>query len=221
MAAVAEDAAAARGARGPGGVTPRPLREVFLFALRAIAWSVGLFALWYLAARPLGLALGWGASRLLEAAAPVERARPRWSAPGVAFDIELDGSATYRAGLRPDAVFEIRANPLKQSFGLPFFFALLLASRPARAARKALLGAFILAALAAVGLASELALDLARLDGAGGARLVDLGSVGASAAALGFQLGTLIFPTVVPVMLWAAMDSRSLNGRVRANDASP
>ena len=60
-------------------------RGVFAFALRVIAWSVVLFALWYLAARPLSLGVAEGAAALLYAGAPVERAKPRWAAPQVAF----------------------------------------------------------------------------------------------------------------------------------------
>jgi hypothetical protein len=171
--------------------------------------------MWFFAARPLSLGVAWSAGALLQAGAPVERARVRWKEPQVVFDVELDGATTYRSGLRVDAIFEIAANPLKQTFGLPFFFALLLASRPPRLPAKALLGGAILLALAALGVACEVAINLGALAGPGGGRLVAFNPVQATLAALGFQLGTLIFPTVVPVMLWAAMNSRFIGAAAR------
>ena len=183
-------------------------RGIFLFALRVLAWCFALFSLWYAAARPLSLGVAWGAGALLQAGAPVERAPARWTAPQVVFDVELDGATTYRNRIPAGAVFELAANPLRQTFGLPFFLALLLASRAPRILAKALLGGALLVALAALGLACEVAINLGAIVGPGGTTPVSFNPVQATLAALGFQLGTLIFPTVVPVMLWAAMDPR-------------
>ena len=191
----------------------------FAFALRVIAWSVVLFALWFFAARPLSLAVAWGASALLQAGAPVERAKPRWNEGRVVFDVELDGATTYRKGLRSDAVFEVAVNPLRQTFGLPFFLALLLASWPARLARRAALGIAILLGLAAFGVACEVAVHLGTIAGPGGALLLDFSAFAATFAALGMQLGTLIFPTVVPAMMWAAMDPRYMRAAVQPGAA--
>jgi hypothetical protein len=192
---------------------------VLALALRALGWSVVVFALWFLAARPLSTAVAWGAAALLQAAAPVERARPRWSDPRVVFDVELDGATTFRNRIPAGAVFEVPSNPLRQTFGLPFFLALLLASRPPRIVRKAALGAAILLPLAALGVACEVAIDLGTVVAQGGVALVRFGDVAATLLALGYQLGTLVFPTVVPVMLWVAMDPRYM--RTAAGRAGP
>jgi hypothetical protein len=186
-------------------------RGIFFFALRVLGWSLVVFALWYFAARPVSMGVAWAAAELLPAGAPVERARPRWKPPQVVFDVELDGATTYRNRLRPDAVFEVALNPLKQTFGLPFFLALLLASRPPRLAAKAALGAAVLLALAAFGVACEVAINLGALVAPGGGALVEFNAFRATFAALGYQLGTLIFPTVVPAMLWVAMDPRYMS----------
>ena len=186
-------------ARAPG---------VLAFALRVIAWSVALFAIWFLAARPVSLGVAWGAAALLQAGAPVERAILRWKDPQVVVEVELDGATTYRKHIPPGAVFEVAVNPLRQTFGLPFFLALIFASRAPRLPVKALAGITILLVLAAFGVACEVAVNLGNIVGPGGAALVDFSAFAATFAALGFQLGTLIFPTVVPAMLWAAMDPR-------------
>ena len=95
-----------------------------------------------------------------------------------------------------------------------FFLALLLASRPPRLAAKALLGIALLWALAAFGVACEVAISLGNIAGPSGP-LVHFNAFAATFAALGFQLGTLIFPTVVPAMLWVAMDPRYMRAAAR------
>jgi hypothetical protein len=183
-------------------------RDIIAFALRVIFWSAVLLALWYAAARPVSMVAAWGAARLVEAVAPVERARPSWRDGGVVFEIEMDGATTYRSRMPAGTVLEVPADPRKQTYGLAFFLALLLASRPPRVALKAVGGAAVLAVLSAIGVASEVALQLGALPGPTGAPLIVAGAVARNLAALGYQLGTLIFPTVGPVMLWVAMDTR-------------
>ena len=190
--------------------SPTGARGVFAFALRAIAFGAVLFALWYVAARPISFAVAWGAARIVQGAAPVENASARSSAAG---------QVSIAAGLEGMEI-EIPVDPRKQTFGLPFFIALLLASRPPRFARRAALGAAILLGLAACGVASEVAITLGTLAGPSGAPPVRFGTLAATSWALGFQLGTLIIPTVVPTMLWVAMDPRALraaSGRLRPN----
>lgn len=190
--------------------SPTGARGVFAFALRAIAFGVVLFALWYLAARPISFAVAWGAAQIVQGAAPVENASARSSAAG---------QVSIAAGLEGMEI-EIPVDPRKQTFGLPFFLALLLASRPPRIARRAALGAAILLGLAACGVASEVAISLGTLAGPSGAPLVRFGTLAATSWALGFQLGTLIIPTAVPAMLWVAMDPRALHAasrRLRSN----
>jgi hypothetical protein len=188
-------------------IAPAP-REIAAFALRVICWSVAAFALWYAATMPVSMAAAWGAARILEVAEPFERAHPAWRAGSVLFQIEVDATTRYRDRITAGTTFEVPADPRKQTYGLPFFLALLLASRPRRIAVKALGGATILVMLAAIGVASEVAVQLGALPGPTGAPLLANGAVATNLAALGFQLGTLIFPTVVPVMLWVAMDTR-------------
>jgi hypothetical protein len=190
-------------------VNPLPgTRDIAFFALRVILWSALLLALWYAAARPVSMAVAWGAARLVEAVAPVEHARVSWRGDGVLFSVEMDGAVTYRNRMPAGTVLELPADPRKQTYGLAFFLALLLASRPPRIAAKALGGAAALWALAAIGVASEVALQLDAVTGPTGAPLIAAGAIARNLAALGFQLGTLIFPTLGPVVLWVAMDTR-------------
>jgi hypothetical protein len=186
---------------------PTP-RDIVAFALRVIFWTAAFLALWYAAARPVSMVAAWGAARLVEAFAPVERARPAWREGGVVFEVEMDGTTAYRNRMQAGTVLEVSADPRKQTYGLAFFLALLFASRARRVAPKALGGAAVLVLLSAIGVASEVVLQLGALPGPTGSPLIVAGAVARNLAALGFQLGTLIFPTVGPVMLWVAMDTR-------------
>lgn len=199
-------------------------RDIVAFALRALGWSIVFFAAWHVSAKPVSMLAAWGAAGIIVAVEPVERVLPRWREDQVVFDVEVDGGTAYRNRLPAGTVLEVPVDPRKQTYGLAFFLALLLASRARPIAPKALAGAAALALLAAVGVASEIALQLGGVMGPSGSPLIVAGVVTRNIAALGFQLGTLIFPTVAPVMLWAAMDARlvkAMAGRLQAHIARP
>ena len=204
MAAVAADDTAE--APGGGGLIGASPRAILAFAAKAIAWSVPLFALWYLAAQPLSLAASWGAARLLDFAAPVERTAVEWRDDRVKFLVSPDASTVYAKHLRPGLSFEISVNPRKQTYGLPFFLALLLAARARRIAAKAAIGCAVLFVLASGGIACEVAIAYAGLRLPDGASLFTPGTVSATLIALGFQLGSILLPSAGPIALWAGLD---------------
>lgn len=198
------DPAQAAGATGLIGASPR---TILAFAARTIAWCLPLFALWLVAAQPISLAASWCAAKLVDGIAPVQHTRVEWRDGRVAFQVEPNSTAVYLHHLRPGMVFEIPVDARKQTYGLPFFVALLLAAKARRLAVKAAGGMAILLALAALGIGCEVAIALASLAPPGGGRVFNPGTASATLIALGFQLGTLIFPSVVPVALWAGMDA--------------
>ena len=175
------------------------------FAVELLTLTVVFFALWYAAARPLSAATGWLAARLAEIPASVDRVKQQ-AAKGrdIVFEVEPDHESVRRARLPADAVVDVPVNPLKHTFGLPFFLALIVAARPGGWGWKLLLGSAVVVALGAVGLACELLVHIGSVRGAEGQVIFEMG--GRELIALGFQLGTLAFPTVVPAMLWVAMD---------------
>lgn len=190
---------------------PRP--SLARFILRLLALCAVLFTAWYLAATPVAATTAWLAARLAELTASVEAVKQATSGGQVTYEVEPDHETARRHRLSSDAVVDVPVNPLKHAFGLPFFLALLLAGRPSGLAWKAALGSAIVTALAAVGLACDLLVQLGSMRGVGGEPLFAFGA--REAIALGFQLGTLIFPTVVPAMLWVAMDRATLQPFLR------
>lgn len=101
-------------------------------------------------------------------------------------------------------------NPLKYTYGLPFFLALLFASLPLGIAWKAPLGGTVVLIFASFGVACDLLVQAASAAGPDGAPLFAFAPWQREAIAIGYQLGALIFPTVVPAVLWAAMDAATV-----------
>ncbi|HUL97604.1 MAG TPA: exosortase H-associated membrane protein [Usitatibacter sp.] len=204
---MAEDASP--GPRNGAGLSGAAPRSILGFAARAIAWGIVFFAAWYAAAQPLSLATAWCSAQFLKVLAPVDRAHPEWKAPRTALLVEFDTSTAYQHRLPRGIEYEVPADALKYTYGIPFFVALLAASRARRLAMKALAGTAVLVVLAAAGLACETALTLGTLTDATGSALWKAGGATATLFALGYQLGTLIFPTVVPAAMWVGMDGAS------------
>jgi hypothetical protein len=179
---------------------------IVAFVARVLGWSVILFAAWFLVPQPVSSIAGWGAARWVEFVAPVARVKHRLEERRVAFEVEADYETTRSQGMRADAVLELVANPLKYTFGVPFFLALLFASHPTGLAWKTFAGSALLAALASIALACDVLLQIGGLAAPGGSPLFAFASLAREMIALGYQLGTLVFPTVAPVLVWAAMD---------------
>jgi len=204
-----DDSEKPAGGAGLIGASPR---SILAFAARTIAWCVPAFALWYAASQPISLASSWIAAKLLDATAPVEHTRIEWRDDKVMFVLAPDASTTYSQRLKSGVAFEVPVDPRKQTYGLPFLVALLLAARSRRIALRAAAGGAVLLVLASVGIACEVAIGYAGIALPGSARIFVPGAVGATLIALGFQLGTLIFPSVAPVALWAGMDALRRTG---------
>ena len=179
---------------------------IVAFVARALGWSVILFAAWFLVPQPASAIAAWGAARWVEAVAPVARVKHRVEERRVGFEVEADYETTRSMGMRADTLLELVANPLKYTFGVPFFLALLFASHPAGLAWKAFAGTALLGALASIGLACDVLLQIGGLAAPGGSPLFAFAPLAREMIALGYQLGTLVFPTVAPVLAWPAMD---------------
>jgi hypothetical protein len=194
------------GETGPrAGLIGAAPRDILLFAARTLAWAVLSFAAWYAAAQPLSLTTSWIAARVVEATAPVQRVGIRWHDGQVAFEMQPDASVAYRERLPADMSVDMDVNVMKQTYGVPFFLALLAAAKARRFILKASIGTATLIVLAAIGIACEVAVGLGSTAIAGDIQPFAPGPVAGTLFALGLQLGTLIFPSVVPAALAIGM----------------
>lgn len=167
------------------------------FVLHAFLWLPPVSALWYFSA-PYHTAVVGGLARLLvnQFTSGIVSALER-SGLDMVFvtTIRVHHESGQAALLTP------QLNPLIYTYGLALFLALMLAER----ARwwKILLGAAVLLPFQSWSIAFEvlaqcmqLGADVAAQAGVSGWRLM--------AVDIGYQLGTFIFPSLLPVMLWAA-----------------
>jgi hypothetical protein len=99
----------------------------------------------------------------------------------------------------------VGANPSHYAYGLPILWALLLAvGGPGRVGRLAL-GYVLLLPVQAFSLTMDLVKQMA-MAVPGGARALHIERWQLELIGLGYQLGTLVLPTVVPIAVWLVLD---------------
>src|SRR3982750_2924772 len=101
-------------------------------------------------------------------------------------------------------------NPLIYTYGLALFVCLMLATRGR--AWKVAVGAIVLLNFQALSVAFDFLVQVAVMSGPVVASRTGLPQWQREAIALGFQFGTLIFPSLVPVLLWAAFNRAFIAG---------
>ncbi len=185
-----------------------PRSAVWRFALRALAWLAPCFAAWY-----------WTAAWLARPAAWLARAAIWLADGGIVNGLEWEeGIARFVTNIEMSAspaqaaVLLVEVNPLLYTYGIAIVAALMLASRASW--RKLLLGVALLLPFQAWGIAFDVLAQIVRA-GPQAASQVSLVGWKAEGVALGYQLGSLIFPTLAPVLLWAGMGRSFIEGLVR------
>lgn len=167
---------------------------IWRFALRALAWLLPCFALWYLAAPWYDRPAAWLARVLIDA----------WH-DGLVDALEIQPHlVTFVTSLEVHAQagtgrLVLEVNPLLYGFGVPLLMALLIASRASWT--KIALGLVVLIPFQAWGIAFDALTQVLR-DAPALAPRAGLAGLRAELAALAYQLGSLILPTLVPVVLW-------------------
>jgi len=177
-----------------------PREGLGAFVLRTFLWLPPCLGAWYLGAGFHGLVAGWLAAPLAGA-----------FSPGLVTGVELQGRelefvtrlTTATAG-GETGVLVPAVSPLIYTYGLAFFLALMLAARPRF--RPMVAGALALLPFQAWGIAFDLLLQVGVDLGPDVAAQAHIGGWEREAIALGYQLGSLILPPIVPVLLWAGLN---------------
>lgn len=176
------------------------LSLVGLFLLKAIVWFIVLLLVWH----QLSSLVTFPVSLLSKAA--VSMLFPRW-AEGVEqagasltllTTLEVQGMAGVPAGqvalLSPEVEF------MKYGYGLPLLIALLIASNTKGLLTKICLGALALLPFQTWSVCFDWLKQAAIETGA-----APFSPMAREIIAFGYQFGTLILPTLVPVLLWVVM----------------
>ena len=177
---------------------PRP--GIATFVLRTALWLAPCFAAWYLTARFHGIVAGEAARALVELLKPgLLSALERQGNDLVFVTTLLVHPAPGQTG-----VLVTEVNPLLYTYGLPLFVALMLAARSR--AWKIAAGAAILLPFQGWGIAFDFLAQLGIRAGPAVSVQAGLAEWPAEAIALAYQAGSLLFPALVPVVIWAAFN---------------
>lgn len=180
------------------------------FVLRTFLWLPPCFAAWYLSA-PYHAAIAGGLAHLMVNA----------FIPGIVSAIEQPGAdlvfvTTIRVGSAPGqaAVLVPEVAPLLYTYGLALFLALMLAAR----ARwwKILAGAALLLPFQSWGIAFDFLAQIGVRLGPEVSAQAGLGGWRTETVALGYQIGALIFPSLIPIVAWAALNQPFLEDLLRS-----
>jgi hypothetical protein len=177
------------------------------FLLRTLVWLPICFAAWYflsvlftpMLAALVGAALGGLFQSVIDGVVA------DGNALAVLTSIEVGVSPDSPAG---EVVFEV--NPLKYGYCVPFYTALVLATDADDLMRVLhwLIGMAILLAVQVFGIGTEILKVIAFQLGDQGRSALGFAPWGYEALVLAYQLGYLILPPVVPVMLWLGQFGR-------------
>jgi hypothetical protein len=167
------------------------------FVVRTLVWLPACFAAWYYSA-PFHAAVAGRLARMLV----------DWVKPGLVSAMERSGldlvfvtSLQVHPAPGQTAVLLPEVNPLLYTYGLAFFVALMLAARAKW--WKLLVGAVVLLPFQSWGIAFDF---LAQVGVKLGPQIsAQAGLIGwrAEVIALCYQVGALILPSLIPVVLWA------------------
>lgn len=168
---------------------------------RALLWLPLCLAAWYFASVPISWVGATLARPAINAAAGKIDAM-KLEAATVTYSVRLVEPGYQRGRAPLEAVVDVEVKPRLYTFGLPFFLALALAARESRRVSAILAGTAVLAVVPAWGIA----FDALRQLGAAAAVAPFLAWPGwtREGIALGYQLGSLLLPTLVPIALWLA-----------------
>ena len=172
-------------------------RHVLWVAARALLLLPVFLTAWYFAAGAFSYAAG-------KAALPIIRVV---SGGGATMELKdrvplytVKLEMPYRRGGVPRVAVDVEVAALKFTYGIALFLALAFAARESRQVLGIVVGCIILVLLPAVGIASDALKQLGSspqlsefLRWSGGTREM---------IALGYQVGTLLLPTLIPVAIW-------------------
>lgn len=185
------------------------------FVLRILLWLPPCFAAWYLSAH-YHAAIAGALARLLvnQFQSGIVSALEQ---PGIDLvfvtTIEVHPEPGMTALLLPEV------NPLLYTYGLAFFLALMLAA----GAKwwKILVGALILLPFQSWGIAFDFLVQVGVKLGSDVSAQAGLLGWRSEVIALGYQIGNLIFPSLIPVVLWAVFSRQFIENLLRSQASKP
>jgi hypothetical protein len=169
-------------------------------AVRTLAWLPLCLAAWYFAAA----AVGWLPAKLavpIIASAAGEVTEARRVQRSVAYSLSIEGP--YRRGGSQRAEARVDVHVATYTFGIAVFAALALAARAWRTPARMAVGLLLLLPLPALGISFDALRQLGTTAEIAG--LLGWKPATREAIALGYQVGSLLLPTLAPIIAWLAL----------------
>lgn len=169
------------------------------FLLRTLIWLPICFGAWYFLSILFTPPLAALVDTVLSAGFPSVIERVLADGNSLTVLTRIQPAATDRAG---ELLFDL--NPLKYGYCVPLYTALVLATDGDDLVRALhwLLGMVVLLAVQVFGISAEILKVIAFQLGADGRAALDFAPWGYETLVLAYQLGYLILPPVLPIMLW-------------------
>lgn len=176
---------------------------LMVFVLSALGWMVALTLLWTQVSRWTSYPVGALAHIALEQGAPMWVRAVRHSPGAMEVDTTI-AVAIAEAGNRIAEIM-VEANPARYAYGLPIFLALLLAARGRGRLSRALAGYALLLPAQAFSLTMYVLMQMV-LYAQASTRVLRADQWQVEAIVYGYQIGSLVLPTLVPILLWLWLD---------------
>lgn len=181
----------------------RRLSPLTLFVLSAFGWIVALTAAWSAVSAWTSYPVGVLSHMALEQGAPMWVRQVRLSPGAMEVDTALSVPVAQAQGRRGEVSIEMR--PAHYAYGLPIFLALVLAARGKGRWSRAVGGYVLLLPFQAFSLTMSALMQMV-LAAQTDIRLLRIDPWQMEAIIYGYQWGSLVVPTLAPIVLWLWMD---------------
>lgn len=181
----------------------RRLSPLTLFVLSAFGWIVALTAAWSAVSAWTSYPVGVLSHMALEQGAPMWVRQVRLSPGTMEVDTALSVPVAQAQGRRGEVSIEMR--PAHYAYGLPIFLALVFAARGKGRWSRAVGGYVLLLPFQAFSLTMSALMQMV-LAAQTDIRLLRIDPWQMEAIIYGYQWGSLVVPTLAPIVLWLWMD---------------
>lgn len=179
-----------------------------IFVLSAFGWIVVLTLAWSQVSAWTSYPVGVLSHIALEQGAPMWVRQVHLKPGAMEVDTAIEVPVAQAGGQRGEITIE--ASPGRYAYGLPIFLALLLAARGPGRVVRAVAGYVLLLPFQALSLTMYSLMQMllaAQLN----LRFLRISQWQMEIIVYGYQVGALVLPTLVPILLWLWLDSRFVN----------
>ena len=179
-----------------------------IFVLSGFGWIVVLTLAWSQVSAWTSYPVGVLSHIALEQGAPMWVRQVHLRPGAMEVDTAIEVPVAQAGGQRGEITIE--ASPGRYAYGLPIFLALLLAARGPGRVVRAVAGYVLLLPFQALSLTMYSLMQMllaAQLN----LRFLRISQWQMEIIVYGYQVGALVLPTLVPILLWLWLDSRFVN----------